>query len=528
MKRLLIILLSLSVLPTAAAADECGASQELDRYRMLRRLSLDLRLRLPDYEEYTALDQFSEVPADMIDDMLASEDFRLAMRRYHEDMLWPNVNNVAIVDVMTVITPISKTGPMKEIWAVRGTGRKKTWRQGAGNETCGDWEQTEFEADGMPKTITADNNGIEYQQDGWVLVDTYWGETIKVCAFDAQTADVGVKGPCTDRRANSDRGCGCGPNLNRCFGPTTGRTILTQVREQLLLLIDDSTVGDRGYSEILTTQRTYMNGPIAHWKKHLAPMVNLNKTLNQTGPGDVDVSGAIPAFTDMGWSAADRSGVHAGILTLPAYTLRFQTNRGRANRMRIAFTGQYFVPPAGGDADCDPDADDLTQRCTCRHCHQVLEPLAAHFAPIVEAGSSILNSAELPVYNPKCDPTKSGKTAFLCNRFYVTDPDAYNPGTLLAHQYADIDDPLHNKLAENIDGGPSAWASTVIDSGQFHSTTVRTLFQHLMGREMVLDPLRSDNEIALLMLLAAEFQLSDDFRALVKSLVELPQYRRVR
>ena len=39
---------------------------------------------------------------------------------------------------------------------------------------------------------------------------------------------------------------------------------------------------------------------------------------------------------------------HAGVLTSPAYLLRFQTHRARANRFHVSFLCQPFVAPDGG------------------------------------------------------------------------------------------------------------------------------------------------------------------------------------
>ena len=76
-------------------------------------------------------------------------------------------------------------------------------------------------------------------------------------------------------------------------------------------------------------------------------------------------------FGDDTWAPVDRKGLHAGVLTLPGYLLRFQTDRGRANRMRITMTCEYFVPPAKMEPapGCQPDGNDLTKRirAVCRN-----------------------------------------------------------------------------------------------------------------------------------------------------------------
>ena len=62
----------------------------------------------------------------------------------------------------------------------------------------------------------------------------------------------------------------------------------------------------------------------------------------------------IPFHTDLRFDESDRwveielPEQHAGILTSPAYLLRFQTNRARASRFADAFLCEPFTPPAGG------------------------------------------------------------------------------------------------------------------------------------------------------------------------------------
>ena len=76
--------------------------------------------------------------------------------------------------------------------------------------------------------------------------------------------------------------------------------ILQQLREQLLRIVDDYTVGDQPYSEILTTKTTYRNGPLLHWKNYLAHMTTPNKTYNNFSEDD----GTLPetvSFTDYTW-----------------------------------------------------------------------------------------------------------------------------------------------------------------------------------------------------------------------------------
>src|SRR5690242_11909460 len=74
----------------------CEAQHDLDKYALLRRLSLDLRGKIPTIEEYDALDAAKEVPMATVQEFVESDDFRLAMRRYHESMFWPNISTVRL------------------------------------------------------------------------------------------------------------------------------------------------------------------------------------------------------------------------------------------------------------------------------------------------------------------------------------------------------------------------------------------------------------------------------------------------
>jgi hypothetical protein len=434
------------------------------------------------------------------------------------------------------------------------------------------------------------------------MVHPYWDPNpngmIKVCATDALDAelvpDINPSGNplidtdpnssnfgfpyttvCTGGRGIVNRLCGAGPNLRWSYANGVDAELWTAMREQLLLIIDDHTVGGKPYSQILTTDMTYSNGLLDYWAKHLATATNLSKTYNEHHIGDAELPEE-PDFHDRVWYEVQRNVVdgveqdmgHSGVLTLPAYTLRFQTNRARANRFRTVFTKQYFVPPAELESedsgDCDPEADDLTKRCTCRYCHQVLEPMAAYWGgKVTEAGTALLTDRNIfPIYQPACDNTgyvcclAGNRREFTllaecaptnviaseecvnisCAKFYQANPDLPNPGILLPYQFsyvaegqdpAEVLDPLNVQISLNLESGPRVFAQQVIDGGQFHSAMVQHLFKYFMGREMILNPALPRDEVELLKTLTDEFYGHDDFRSIVKRIVLLEQYRRV-
>jgi len=526
--------LALSLLGGAASADVapiCEAPRAIDKYQLLRRLSLDLRGRIPSIDEYDSLDAQDFVPPSVVTTFLASDDFRMAMRRYHERLFWPNVSNVRLHNVNSTIVNRSPA------WVLASTGRGRTFR-GAIGAVCGDYEQTHF--------LTLPDGATNYEPDpayvvvtggvrdeGWRWVTPYWnpGTPIKVCAYDAmETLTVmlaGVQTSCGDYRTNGNRSCGCGPDLQFCYSAVADTTILASFREQLALSVDDVTVGGRPYTDILLSTQAHENGPISFWKRNLASNLSLTNTYVAPDP-DEEIGGL--DWGDASWTQVDRNGPHAGVVTLPAYLLRFQTDRGRANRFRIDFGCEFFIPPAtlSPAPGCDPGAADLTQRCNCQYCHSQLEPLAAYFGLFSEAGTTVQTDQGIfPLVNPAC---VSPNPSAFCSRFYVTHGDAHNPGSLLTRQWVD-DHPEyldHMVGTAASPGGPRQWAQQLIDDGTFAQCAVKHMFSYLIKRDMRVAGEQSD-ELDLLHSLADGFRSANySFPWLAEQVVTLPEYRRVR
>lgn len=542
---------SLAALPEAQAADEnaCLLHRPAPIERQLRRLSLVLRGHVPEYEEYAGVEGLQEVPDSIIDAYVASDEFRMQMRRFHESLLHTNPATVALRTTgMTIKEVTAETaGSMTKVWHVDSTSRRKVYRGGNGSHVCQDLPQSDPSlgyANGVPKctTMSPDSSGNAPCLEGWVNVKAYWdpATTIKVCAFDAQAATTYDKTAgtnpgtyaCSDLSAQSVQACGCGPALSYCMRSTLEPMIWSDLREQLLRTVDEHAMGMEPYSAMLTTKKMYTNGRLQFWKKNLTAAVSYSRPYNEWHPGDAPLA-KTPDWNDETWVTVNREAPHSGILTLPAFTLRFQTNRGRANRFRIAFLNQYFVAPSTPDrVGCTDDAADVTQRCYCRDCHRVLEPLAAHFAPIAEAGSSLLTEFDKIVYSQAaCNAQVKPGSSSVCSRFYAKGeaPDPMDPTKmipawrLMPLEYADA----HPEIEKNFDLGPAALAQQIIDDGSFARSTVAHLFTFLVRREINLDPSSDDNEIPLLDELAKEFQADDNLPRLAKRIVQLSVFRRM-
>jgi len=529
--------------PPGDVVEQCYLHEELSADRLLRRLSLDLRGYVPEYSEYAVVDDRSDVPEDVIDAFIASDDFRVQMRRFHESILWTNPTGVSLSNGDLNMRSASIGTGDTVVWFMNDDRHRTSFRGGDGTHVCQDLPQDQLGWDVETGLPIAQDMGVDadgpWSAEGWVEVHPYWESDpsfmIKVCAFDAQANetytliqdDEPVEFPCNTRFGIYRQDCGCGPNLNFCMQGSFQNEIWASMREQLLLLVDDHSDGSRPYSELLTTQRAHYDGPLMHFKRYLASGAILNRTFNDYHESDGDFPETVN-YWDKSWLEIERSGAHAGVLTLPAFTLRFQTNRGRANRFRIAFTGQYFQPPDVADNDdCAPLTEDLTNRCVCRKCHETLEPLAAYFGQVAEAGSAMLSNFT-PEYASKtaCNWAPGFSNGSLCNRFYTQieselDPD-YEPYRLLALEWADA---AHPAIEENFATGPVGLATWAIDNKLFARAMVKNLFAFFFHRDMNLDPSSAIGELALLDELTAEFAAHDSLPLLVKRLVSLPQYR---
>lgn len=522
--------------PSYADDEDCELEADIPIERQLRRLSVDLRGVVPDYPEYEGVAGEAKVPEAVLEGYLASDEFRLAMRRYHEDLLWTNPS-ITVAEVGFGLS--AKTVGSVSVLSVTSSTKRKLYRGGDGTHICQDKPQADLGyTDGSPNVELMGEDPVgPFYAEGWVEVLPYWEtdatKKVKVCAFDAQTnatytiatgSDAGTY--TCDHQLSNVKECGCGPSLDYCVvNAVVQPAVLSGMREQLLKVVDDHTVGGQPYSQILTTKRSYLNGPLTHYFKHLAQRQSYSRTQNTWSAED----GELPdlAYTDATWVETTRSSPHAGILTLPAYLLRYQTNRGRANRFRIAFLGQYFEPPNTLDTSCKPEGDDLTDRCVCRGCHVTLEPLAAHFGRFAEAGSgSVASWPESFDSLTDCKRSIMPSSQAFCDRFYSPVPDLVDPDIrpykLKALRYADPD---HEDVRPAFDEGPEGLAAEAIEDGTFHSVATIHLFEYFMKRAPNLDSTSPDYEGKVISSIAEDFAKHDDFKQAVRAIVSLPAYR---
>ena len=537
----------------------CRRHSNLQPTRLLRRIALAALGRTPLIEEYhqvmEAIDDGAsadEAVTPLLDGWFDEPDYQQQMRRYHMDLLWTEVKNQPLAEVQRIFEG-GAIGMYRENGNYRGIAAREV--------RCLDKHQSELQPgykDG--DTVTAWEDKGSYIQEGYANIRPFWdpSSTVRVCAFDAQATptfevtDGPYPGtyPCHSYQWRIDldpetkgvqhtKVCGCGPNLRSCW-PRSARhdarkEVTAAMKEQVLRLVDDYTRGQEPYTGLLTTKRVHLNGTLTHYYRHLAPM----KRGQADHMNDIPLKDGVEWLDKDAWYTSERTGGHAGLFSLPAYLLRFQTNRGRANRFRIAFMGQHFIASQEETPGCDSESPDVEKKCYCNHCHQTLEPMSMYFASFREAGSSYFGFLDPKITGDEClerFPPNGG----ICRSSYtspIIEPDPSDPKKRIRFQLLR---PLrfsedHPNYIDNFNAGPGALlADHALQplSGKNYSyfawATTRNLFKFLAGREMVLTPTDPDNDLALLDQLAEDFEANDfNFQQLVKAIVLSGTFRRM-
>ena len=435
------------------------ADQPMDPARYLRSLSLDLRGYAPALSEYELIDEVEVEDAldVVVDDWLASDDFADRVVRHHQALLWNNITNVRLTSNRFIL---SQTGGLHYI-------RSKALALRGDVVPCLD-EPAQYDDDG---TIVMTSQADGTIREGYVWVNPYWAPetTLKVCALDAQTRAVASSGEACDRREAGDEAeCGCGPDLNWCgYGRYTDEVVLASLGEDIQRRIADVISSDQSYLTLFDGRSAWVNGPIVHYLNHQIGVYQ-NTTMEPSGYR----MQALPDlhYTDVDtWVEVELDGQHAGLLTSPAFLMRFQTNRARANRFYNAFLCEPFQPPTEGlpapDESKVPPLD-LQVRDGCKYCHAQLEPAAAYWGRWTPSGSGWLDPGKFPPVRDDCLACAegSGNCSIECRTHYLTDTlgEEQEPwlGWLNSYEFR------RDEHMGNIEAGPRVLAASSVVDGR--------------------------------------------------------------
>ena len=489
----------------------CEPPQEVMTHsRYLRSLTLDLAGRLPMDAEYERVNVEGGVSDAFINELLNNGDFAIQATRFHGQFLWNNLSTINLT-----------AGSFR---LGRAAGNLHWRRQAArayrgADVPCLD-EPARFDGSGRP---VQNEDG----QEGFVEVNPYWlpeGEMIKVCAFDAQETSVSSTGTvCNRRGANNDAECGCGPNLTWCAVNESNRAVTASMTESLSRFVQSVFERHEPYSALFDSRRGFMNGPLSHFYRYMTD-ITAGVTFEPL-PVNLDLTPEIHFLDADGWTEYLLPEAHAGLLTHPAFLLRFQTNRARANRFYDAFLCDGFQAPEGGLPVADTgDAlnPDLQQRTGCQYCHARLEPAAAHWGRWSEQGVGYLDAENFPQERSdcvRCAQSNQGCNAECRNFYHISSlsPEDF-PYLGQLHAYRFLDENKH----ENVTQGPKRLAYHGIESNRLPHCIAGRTAEWLLGRSI------SNDEEDWLAQITREFVWSDlNFRALVKSIVSSQTYRSV-
>ena len=525
MRKITIGLLGLAVLAGAASsyaqsAEICAPVEQLDKYRYLRQLTLDLYGRIPTVEEYERLHTIEDVSDEIIDEMVGSPEFYAQLRRYHRNLLWSNLGDDDLVGQV-----IEEEGDETfRVWLNRG--KRDNYR--GRDVDCLDMEHTNFDAGGRPLPMVENYlegdcaGGAGCTMDGWVMVEPYWapGTTIRVCAFDAQAhtdatpRDNGDPRTC-DESGDDDPLCGCGENLRYCTARDVNEdAVHDALLEEPARLFEEVIAAGEPYMNALSTRATAMNGMLAHYYRYLAR------------DDDAELKNAPVLPYDADWQQVDRESYHSGILTTLGFLRRFASHRARVNRLYTAFMCTPFEAPAGGlpsaTDDCSQNPD-LSSRCGCATCHETIEPATTHWGRW-EEGDDFVYDEDIDTFSNNCANCEKGSCSNFCKRFYITRELETTPGSVDS-ELGKLKTLGWRTEAETaaLDTGPSALVNRPEYQQQLATCTVQNFSEHVFGRE-----LSPDERTGWLLEKTSNFASNGhDFLEMVKDIVSDERYRRI-
>lgn len=275
--------------------------------------------------------------------------------------------------------------------------------------------------------------------------------------------------------------------------------------------------GDRDFRELLTARYTFVNGPLAEFYRSGAPSSCCGrekafKMAEETEP--LFDPRAVPADLrpqDAGrWEpVADRGPHAAGLLTMPVFLTKYASRRARGAALYTAFLCKSFV---ADHVDLQPSKEpNLMIREGCATCHATLEPIAAWFSRVEEAGWVFLPQAQFPVESPVCKKNAQGKAPGFCDFFYDASFSDGRAGKLRG-AYAS---------AEHAESGPAGAGADLAARPELASCAVERVASSFLGR-----PLR-DEDTALVASLGRTFVGGGyRMRPLVGALLRSPAYLR--
>ena len=204
--------------------------------------------------------------------------------------------------------------------------------------------------------------------------------------------------------------------------------VQSALAQDVELRISANIEADRPYTELFTEQRAFVNGPLVHFYRNNTPMSDNQAVVFLPSALDISVLPDLDFTAINTWKSVDLGAQHAGLMSLPVFLLKYNTNRARANRFYTNFLCQPFQAPDGGLPEIDNATPslDLAKREGCKYCHAILGPAAAHWGRFGQNGSLFLDPKVFPAKNETCVACAAtpSKCPAICKTHYVIAPQA--------------------------------------------------------------------------------------------------------
>lgn len=371
------------------------------------------------------------------------------------------------------------------------------------------------------------------QREGYVMTPPpFWDTTgrtqVATCAIEAQqrATNPATGESCETARLLGDRSCGCGAGFARCES-SDGRVHqarIAAINTELELITDSVVRREEPYFNILTTRRSFVNGPLsALYRQRQSPSV----FVSLTPPASLDTLPAVDFTQQDTWVEYTRGPQHSGVLTTPAFLYRFPTYRARTNEFYEALLCTSFVPPANASFPAPEDPcnreNNLAKRCGCSYCHATLEPTGAHWGRFAERAATWLDPLVYPRVDPRCrdcalagDTSCGGDCANYVMQAYDAD-GANSLGMLRTFLYRTSSEET------NIEEGPSLLVSRMMVTGDLERCSVRRVWKEMLGRQMSFQ----EEELYLEPLVNDFAARNHNLKALIEEILSTDAYRRI-
>jgi hypothetical protein len=380
---------------------------------------------------------------------------------------------------------------------------------------------------GVKGAYTAQRGCI--QREGFVTKPApFWATDqaaqVNVCAIEAQerATNPWTMESCDTARFRGDRSCGCGVGMRRCEIASVYTDRVEAINAEPDLIADSIVRNDEPYFNLLTTRRSFVNGPLSAFYRQQQGV----GVFSITAPANPDLVPSVGYTEKTNWQEYTRDAQHSGVLTTPSFLYRFPTQRARVNHFYEAFLCKTFVPSSDPlpppEDNCNRE-NNLARRCGCNYCHATIEPTGAHWGRFDERGATFLNPERYPRFDPKCrdcalagDTNCGGECAQYVMQAYDGD-GANSLGMLKTYLYRTADE------ESNIQSGPQLLVERMLQTGDLERCAVKRVWTEFLGR-----PMSTEEQRLYLQ------QLSDDFahnnhslKTLIQKLLMTDAYRRI-